>query len=254
MSISIVSNNTVKNVNLVTAKNSGAPVYHWADSNKKYVATPECKFFIWSLLAVVTCPNRTRMCGGYLKGETPEEGKKACEELGIPCGKCYALKAEQAYPSVIPSRKDNTLASLGKSFVNDMTAIILKTAKGMKKPKLIVRIHESGDFYSKEYAMKWIEIAKNCLTDSRIEFWTYSKSFEFFDGVELPANFRFIASVWADTKPSDLEIIRRNGWRTYSAVDKFTVEPEGNRCHCENCGRCGMCGNQSIPWIKVQIH
>ena len=252
MSIYIVSDDQVTKVTTKQIPSGyDGPVYHVADSNKKYTNTPECAYLIFSTLAVVTCPNRTRMCGGYLKGETPEEGRAAAIAAGFKPAQCYALIAEKVYPQVKPARKDNTLATLSDNFVRDMTAIIKKRAASMRKPKLIVRIHESGDFYSKKYAEKWLDIASACQDDIRIEFWVYTKSFSFFDGVTVPENFHLIASVWGDTKKSDLEVIARNGWRTYSAVEKFTTEPDENRCHCANCGKCG---NYSIQWIRGKIH
>lgn len=150
--------------------------YHISDGNKKLVPNFETNFIIWNLPAVVTCPFRTKMC------------EKAC----------YALKAEKAYKQVLPARYDNLEMSKLPTFVNDMTDYILSKAKKTRKPKLIVRIHESGDFYNKEYADKWLEIIENCKADARIKFIAYTKSFKYFDGVQLPDNFSLRASVWAD--------------------------------------------------------
>jgi len=107
---------------------------------------------IWNMPTVKTCPN--------------------CEE----CQKtCYAMKAEKLYPSVMPCRERNYQASLSDKFTDRMTWTIVQSVNkyGVKA----VRVHESGDFYSNEYAMKWAIIAKRVhrvLPD--VIFFAYTKS------------------------------------------------------------------------------
>ena len=199
--------------------------------NKKLVPDSETDFIIWNLPAVMTCPNRTAHC----------------EEF------CYAKKAEIAYPDCLPARKRNFKESLKDSFVEDMTKTILKIAIGSKKKKIVVRIHESGDFYNKAYVNKWLEIIDNCKFDKRIVFIAYTKSFKFFDGVKLPKNFSLRASVWDDTKESDLETIKRNGWKIYTAVDKFQKGDKFTRCRCSDCASCGKCW-KNYKDIRCEIH
>ena len=67
----------------------------------------------------------------------------------------------------------------------------------------------------------WLQIMENCKADKRIKFIAYTKSFKFFDGVKLPKNFSLRASIWDDTTAESLEIISRNNWNIYTAVDKF---------------------------------
>ena len=141
-----ISNNTtvssdVKSI-IVNAK------YHISDGNKKLVPNKDTAFLIWNIPAVTTCPFKTNMC------------KQSC----------YAVKAEKAYKQVLPSRPDNLKMSLLPSFVDDMTHIIMDKAKKTRKPKLIVRVHESGDFYNQIYANKWLEIMHNCESESKITF------------------------------------------------------------------------------------
>ena len=144
--------------------------YHISDGNKKLVPNKDVAFLVWNIPAVSTCPFRTRLCGGFLKGE-----KKVTDEKGHPI--CYALKAETAYKQVLPARKDNLKMSLLPSFVDDMTGIILDKARRTRKPRLIVRIHESGDFYNQVYADNWLQIMRNCECESKITFIAYTKPF-----------------------------------------------------------------------------
>ena len=198
--------------------------------NKKLVPNKRTAFVIFNLPAVVTCPNATPLCLKY----------------------CYARKAETAYPTVLPARIRNYNDSLAADFVPRMVFTILSARKYSKADTLLVRIHESGDFYSKEYAEKWMEIARQ-LKGEKVKFIAYTKSFAFFDGVTLPDNFFLRASVWADTPASDLEIIARNGWTIYTAVEKFQTGDAFTRCRCADCASCGFCWSKRAD-IRCEIH
>lgn len=199
--------------------------------NKKLVPNKETAFIIWNIPAKITCPNATELCKRF----------------------CYADKAEKVYPTVLPARQRNFKDSLKEDFTERMTYTILSIAKGTKKKNIIVRIHESGDFYNRAYVNKWLQIMDNCKADKRIKFIAYTKSFRFFDGLKLPKNFFLRASVWADTKPEDLETIRRNGWAIYTAVEKFQKGDKFTRCRCSDCASCGKCW-QRYKDIRCEIH
>lgn len=200
-------------------------------SNKKLVPNEDTAFIIWNLPAIKTCPYATEHC------------KNAC----------YARKAEQAYPDVLPARSRNFAESLNDDFTNRMLYTILKIRKGCRKNNLIVRIHESGDFYNKAYAEKWLRIANSCIGED-ITFIAYTKSFKYFDGVAISANFSLRASIWDDTKADQLEIMNRNGWNIYTAIERFTDSDNFTQCRCEDCATCGHCWNINIKDIRCEIH
>jgi hypothetical protein len=61
-----------------------------------------------------------------------------------------------------------------------------------------VRIHDSGDFYSIEYLLKWVDIAN---TNKEVIFYAYTKSIPFFKGtfqgkpiIKVPDNLKIIFS------------------------------------------------------------
>ena len=102
---------------------------------------------IFNLPSVTTCPN--------------------CKD----CAKtCYARKFEKLYPNVRPCRERNYTAAKGPDFVAIMTALI-------RRAELLgvsaVRVHESGDFFSQEYADMWEDIADRFPT---LRFFAYTKS------------------------------------------------------------------------------
>lgn len=212
-------------------KQTGVIPCNVSRENKKLKPTKETGFIIWNIPAKATCPYATDECAIH----------------------CYARKAEIAYPDCLPCRKRNLKESMQKDFARRMAFTILSIAKGTRKKKLIVRIHESGDFYNKAYVMAWLEIMKAC-DGLNIVFIAYTKSFPFFDGMTLPQNFALRASIWSDTPDRFIEMIKRNGWNTYSAVEKFTDNDSFHQCRCEDCANCGACWNNEIHEINCEIH
>lgn len=220
--------------NIADAKQSAkAARYHISDGNKKLVPNDKTGFIIWNLPAVMTCPYATKNCIKF----------------------CYARKAEKAYPDCLPARQDNFNRSRDvDSFIKFMTRYIATIAIKGKKAEYIVRIHESGDFYNQVYTDAWIAIINNvsALTN-KVKFIAYTKSFKFFDGKTLPKKFFLRASIWDDTKPEDLETIRRNAWSIYTAVDQFRTGDTFTRCRCSDCATCGKCWSKRHD-IRCEIH
>lgn len=199
--------------------------------NKKLVPSGDIAFIIWNLPAIITCPHATEHC-------------KAA---------CYALKAERAYPDCLPSRERNFQASRADDFAIRVAYTILSIAAGTRKKKIIVRIHESGDFYNREYVKKWLAVMEMC-KGANITFIAYTKSFPFFDGVALPENFALRASIWDDTTEKALDTIERNSWNIYTAVERFTSSDTFHQCRCSDCATCGKCWDNSVHDIRCEIH
>ena len=210
-----------------------------SNGNKKLESNERVSFLIWNLPAVITCPFRTVLCEKF----------------------CYALKAEKQYKeSCINARHKHLEQSKQADFVLKMIFTIeteLARPKNKNK-KIVFRIHESGDFYNMTYAAKWLDIIKYFENDNRIVFVAYTKSVTFFDGVKLPANFCLLASVWEDTTPDNLEIIKRNNFRIYTAYKGYELENAISRgfarCRCDDCATCGLCWNNYVSNIACEIH
>lgn len=131
------------------------------------------KTVIWSIPAIKTCPHCTQ-----------------CAST------CYARKAERLYPQVLPCREQNLIDSKKATFTIDMTVYLSQIIVNAKKYKPdTVRIHESGDFYSREYAWKWIKIARNF---PELQFYSYTKAPENIPWDNLPKNMNIILSILPD--------------------------------------------------------
>lgn len=94
----------------------------------------------------------------------------------------------------------------------------------------MLRIHESGDFYSQEYLNAWYTLAR---TFPAITFYAYTKSFHL-DFAGRPANMRLIASYDPDSsEPATLPA---------HFTASFTIIARGLPATCiQDCTACSKC-------------
>jgi hypothetical protein len=112
-------------------------------------------------------------------------GKLTCP-FADECVKfCYARKGAYVWSNVKPAFEKRYQLSKTPQFVGEMYDEIIK-----KKPDY-VRVHDSGDYYSKEYLQKWIDIA---LLFPKVKFYSYTNSVLMLKEANLPSNFDVIFS------------------------------------------------------------
>lgn len=144
-----------------------APDYRLSDGNTKLAADNIVSF---NLIPIVHCP----MAG-------------ACKQY------CYATVGQQAFRSGVLRRARAFLATQQADFVPRMIA---EVARAVKKGARAVRVHDSGDFYSYEYMMQWLEIAK---AHPGVRFYAYTKMVSLvrlaYKNGLVPDNFRLIQSL-----------------------------------------------------------
>lgn len=110
----------------------------------------------------------------------------ACDQT---CSGCYALKAERLYPNVKLQRSQNLYLWHNK---RDTLDTLIRTQITYSQLQ-VIRVHESGDFFSQEYFDFWCDIAESF---SDKIFYAYTKSG--IDRSEVPTNFNVLSS-WAVT-------------------------------------------------------
>lgn len=124
---------------------------------------------------------------------------KTCPSKDI-CGKfCYANKGSFVWPVVKAAYEWRFQQTKLKNFVD----IALK-ALSKKKKLQAVRIHDSGDFYNKEYLYKWFKIAESM---PNIQFYAYTK------------RVKMLKENWSN-KPENLTIIFSLGGKEDHLIDQ----------------------------------
>jgi hypothetical protein len=112
-------------------------------------------------------------------------GKLTCP-MADSCVKfCYAKKGAYIWSNVQPAFEKRYELTKQDNFVDEMYKEIVK-----KKPAYI-RVHDSGDYYSKKYLDKWIDIA---LLFPEVKFYSYTNMIQMFLDTDLPSNFDVIFS------------------------------------------------------------
>lgn len=99
---------------------------------------------------------------------------------------CYASKGAYAWSNVKPAFERRLDCTKTNDFIPMMIGEILA------KKATHIRIHDSGDFYSREYLHKWFKIMDSL---PHVQFYAYSKSLPLFVKERLPSNFTLIKSL-----------------------------------------------------------
>ncbi len=112
-------------------------------------------------------------------------GKLTCP-MADECVKfCYAKKGAYVWSNVQPAFEKRYQLSKTVEFIDAMNAEIKK-----KRPDY-VRVHDSGDYYSRSYLAKWIRIAKD---NPDIRFYSYTNMVDMMQKTDLPSNYDIIFS------------------------------------------------------------
>ena len=145
---------------------------------------------------LLTQNTKIKETGNYLKKKVfnfsiptykSETGKITCPFADKCIKFCYAQKGNyKRFPSVRNGMEKKYELTKEPNFVDLMNKEIQK-----KKPDFI-RVHDSGDYYSKAYLNKWLTIAKE---NPKVKFYSYTNSIKFIKELqEIPGNFDFIFS------------------------------------------------------------
>lgn len=144
---------------------------------------------IFSLPAGKTCPGAV-FCKSF--AVLQDNGKRKIQDGKQTEFRCFAASSEVQYDAVYNLRANN-MELLMRSVIEGSMVDLINTSvqHHRKKNTKLVRIHESGDFFSRGYLNAWIEVAK---LNPDLKFYCYSKSLDFFLDLVLPENFYLTAS------------------------------------------------------------
>jgi len=131
-------------------------------------------------------------CFGLPAGEAAD-GFNTCPGKNECYRGCYARMGNYNNKRVKSHRENNLRMSQMAAFPEVMTSEI-KAVRTHRK-KLIIRIHDDGDFYNLTYLEKWLKIIR---ANPDVYFYAYTKMVPFFNGTipmpELPENLKIIYS------------------------------------------------------------
>lgn len=199
-----------------------------SESNVKlnHVKNKGVVFLMFSLPSIKSCPFATDKCKSSCFGNRGV--------FALPNNRrCYERNFEE-------TKKD--------TFVKDMIDHISYqiSRKKMSDKVIYFRIHQTGDFHSKEYLKKWVEIAEYFKGNDKIKFQAYTKSVDFIEN--LNSNLQLIYSRMSDTKEEQIQKASMLGMNIYNTVemkiDDFEEYKLNNGANhyckgeCENCLSC----------------
>lgn len=110
---------------------------------------------------------------------------KTCPSAGACKSDCFALAGNYVFKNVKEKQKERLMASKRNGFIQTINDELKSLNVGA------VRVHDSGDYYSRKYLEKWVEIARN---NPDVIFYSYTKSIQFFKSdyttwsISLPSN------------------------------------------------------------------
>lgn len=144
---------------------------------------------IFSLPAGKTCPG-AMFCKSF--AIVGDDGKRKIVDGPDTEFRCFAASSEVQYDRTFYNRASN-YSMIMDALKNGNAADLIDNSFQEKRTKntKLVRIHESGDFFSGVYLDAWVEVAHR---NPDLKFYCYSKSLQLFLNFNLPKNFYFTAS------------------------------------------------------------
>jgi hypothetical protein len=122
-----------------------------------------------------------------------DTGLITCPAAGTCKIGCYAQQGAYTFGNVRPVFEWRLKVTQSDEFVSLMQAELddAKRKAHKRGQRVVIRIHDSGDFYSVPYLKRWLGII---LANPEIHFYAYTKQVRLFKRLETPANLRLIFS------------------------------------------------------------
>ena len=167
---------------------------------------------------------------GFLKNGNSKLGRSiyafdlpavvSCPDSNACFKDCYANKGTFLWKAAKQSNEFNFAIAL-----NDIEYLQSELIKEIEKKKIkYIRIHSSGDFFSKEYFLMWCNIAKRF---KDLKIFTYSKAPQI-DRNLIPSNFNIINSF------IEIEGKKFLNFGTYKAMKNLAKNAKGLLCPITN--------------------
>ena len=200
--------------------------------------------------------------------------KRTCPFATDGCKKfCYA-KRDERYTNARMNRESNLEISKGADFAERLIYTIeceLESNR-YKGAVMILRIHESGDFYNLAYLKAWIKVILHFAGDFRVVFCFYTKCFkylltlDFLDKAILNCALkdgRVAMSLSYDKTMSanqraDMMLVKARFplANIYAAIPENEIDTfeHDEKCDCADCAKCGKCTHATGKTTVCAIH
>jgi hypothetical protein len=119
------------------------------------------------------------------------EQVNTCPSASACKGVCYAKQGRYIMSNVKSARLHNLQFFIDNGAESFLSAAIVDLSRLTKRYN-VVRVHDSGDFFSKEYVQVWHSIAR---AFPNVIFYAYTKSHDLKPLDNAPVNFRIVQSV-----------------------------------------------------------
>jgi len=223
--------------------------------------------------------------GKLLDYDDPETGEKfRYAQVNVPAVKCcpfategckavcYATKGNHVFPSVQKSRERSLQETKRTDFAEAMFYTITTelSSKRYADCIMLVRTHESGDFYSLQYLKKTVKYWSMFEGNMQVRFVFYTKSFPFFLQLTEEEQAVIIRMMEAGQIAMNLSLddtTTEEQWKAYAKMRKvfrlantyictiyYDDIKHDNVCDCANCAKCGTCNRSTGKITVVIIH
>lgn len=133
-----------------------------------------------------------RILGYGIPADFDFDGGNTCPGASACRGVCYAKQGRYIMGAVRDARRHNLDFFLKYGRAAFVMAAMMDLARLTKKTYNVVRIHDSGDFFSQDYLNAWKSIAESMPT---VIFYAYTKSLHLDIATDCPANLRIVQSL-----------------------------------------------------------
>jgi hypothetical protein len=123
-----------------------------------------------------------------------ESGLNTCPQATHCVAGCYARQGTYQFPVVKRARENMLSATRTKGFIEAVSFELSGIVRRKPNTSILVRVHDSGDFYSETYQRNWYTIAAS---NPEVHFYAYTKCVTqslLLNHVQ-PVNFRLIYSL-----------------------------------------------------------
>lgn len=124
-----------------------------------------------------------------------ETGLLTCPNAVNCVSGCYARMGAYIWPKVKQAYEARLALTQSDTFQTEISNALNKLLKRHKTGLILIRIHDSGDFYSLDYFKKWNDIALAYQSETRIKFYAYTKMVRLVKSQDRTSNFEIIFSM-----------------------------------------------------------